>query len=195
MTRLLAWLGGAIPRHPWRFVLVTVLPCLLLGGVAATTPMDFGFASILDLNDPTVAQFADVNTRLNLGGRALLVVDGEESPVLDEAAEALTAGLAADPTIKWATTGLPTDWLDRQGPWAVGRPVFDDWLALATDPADLDAARRLADARDELEVDSLVLTIPEGMRLVVVQMLNDPPCGSASGSWIGSRGGPSPTPG
>ena len=172
MTRLLTWLGTTVPRHPWRFVLGTVIPCLLLAGVAVVTPKDLGFSSILDLDDPTVARFADINDALNLSGRSLLLIEGDDDEELARAAAAIAEGLDGLPEVAWAVGSFPRDWVEANAPWFVDRDVFDAWLGVATRPSDLDGARDLRARRDAFEGDADPLSAP-GLRAVVVQMTGD----------------------
>jgi len=172
MTRLLTWLGHVIPRHPRRVAAAVVLPALLLGAAVLVVPRDLGFSGILDLDDPAVTPYVELNEQLNLGGRMLLLLEGDDD-ALDRAASILHARVETHDAVAWLTTAPPTGWLERRAPYLVERAVFDDWLALATHPEDRAATERLVDALVALDEEEDPLRRP-GLLAVVVQMTNDP---------------------
>ena len=172
MTRLLAWLARAAFHHPRWVVAAAVLPAVLLGASAAFVPRDLGFSGILDLDDPAVQPYAVLNDQLNLGGRMLLLLEGDDA-ALELAAQRLHEQVETIGAVTWITTEQPTEWLEQRAPYLVERAVFDDWLALATRPEDGAATARLADALTELDDAQDPLRRP-GLLAAVVQLAHDP---------------------
>jgi uncharacterized protein len=171
-TRLLDGLSQTITRHPWRVVMLSAGPCLLLSVAVAWVPLDLAFIGIMNPDDPLVAQFSEVNAELKLACQLPLLLEGPEEE-LQQAIDELVPALQALPQVDRVMADVPTDWLEARAPWLVDRELFDAWVRLATHPADSANAERLGDGLTAIEAryDSLH---PPGVRLILVQMAADP---------------------
>jgi uncharacterized protein len=169
-SALVRLLDGVLAR-PLPVAVGIVIPCLVLGFFGLSAPKDLTFTGVMDREHPLVKRYYEVSDRLQLGGRLPLLLEGPEDR-LDEAARALEAPLMALPLVKAVLLALPDAWLERNAPWFVERPLFEDWLALAERPEDAAAAQRLATGLEALQRQAERLR-PEGARLVVVRLGED----------------------
>lgn len=172
MSRLLQGLATLVVARPRTVLLATTLGCLLLALPMMTVPWDLTFTSLIDQDDPRVVRYNEMTARLNLAGRLPLLLEGPEEK-LDRAARALVPALKALPEVGSVLLDDLDPWLGWNAPWLVARPLFDDWLKLATHPEDRAAAERLAAGLRALEQKRDVGR-PVGVRLVQVQMAHDP---------------------
>jgi len=170
---LLARLGRAIVRHPGRFVVGSIVPCLLLAGVALLVPKDLSFRGILPENDPRVRQYFALAEQMNVAGRALVLLEGADDDRLLEAASVLERELEALDEVTDVVVEPPAGWMQERAPWFVDDATFAAWIALARGPVEPEAPGELqaalARAADELPP----VAVP-GARLLSVQLADDP---------------------
>jgi uncharacterized membrane protein YdfJ with MMPL/SSD domain len=159
-------------RAPLAVVVVLTLPCLALGVWGANAPRDLSFTGIMNRDHPLVAAYYKTSRELLFAGRMPVLLEGPDEK-LDDAARALKAPLDALDSVAAVVAEPPAQWLKAHAPYLVEPAIFDDWLRLATHPEDGEAATRLADALSAAEKDTLVAS-PEGARLVLVRMAEDP---------------------
>lgn len=172
LTRLLELATRAVLERPLRVIVACAAPCFALALYGLTVPRDLSFTGVLNREHPLVASYYEKSGQLKFAGRMPLLLEGPDER-LDEAARALVPVLEALPSVQSVTAELPTDWLRARAPFLVEPEVFDDWLRLATHPEDAAAPKRLAAAMASLEAEAKRMA-PEGARLVVVRMAEDP---------------------
>jgi uncharacterized protein len=172
-TALLERLGRAIVRHPRRFVVGTLVPCVLLCAVTALVPRDLSFRGVLPEDDPRVRDYFELSDKMNLAGRALILLEGEDDARLLEAAQALERELEALDEVADVVVEPPTDWMSDRAPWFVHDAAFDAWIALAAGPAEPAAPERVQELLALPGDEAAALAVP-GARLVGVQMADDP---------------------
>jgi len=172
IRRLLERLPGAIVRRPGRFVVATVLPCLVFTAFIAVIPIDVGMLSMLDKSHPDVQRYLDITRTLELGARMIGVVEGPEDK-LDAAGAALAETLEAQDGVQRVFHELPDAWLEANEPYLVPRPVFDAWVAIAKNPVDVGALTTLQEGLEELHAERTMLR-RDGLRLIEIKMTLDP---------------------
>lgn len=173
LAKPLERLGHAITRHPKRFVVGAIVPCLLLAAAALFVPRDLSFRGVLPDDDPRVQRYFALSEQTNIAGRALILLEGDDDDRLLEAARVLEAELEALDEVADVTVEPPADWMIDRAPWFAPDDLFDAWIALAIDPADpaapLAVQQMLEGTRDDLPT----MAVP-GARLLAVQLADDP---------------------
>ncbi len=172
MRGLLQRLAQTIARHPMRVVLLSALPCVLLGLLVLRVPVDLAFLGVMDPDEPLIARYNEINEELRLARRLPLLLEGPEEK-LDPAIETLLPSLRALPEVERVVADPPVEWLEANAPWLVDRPVFDAWLRVATTPSDAEAAERVRTGLEEAEA-RFREQREEGARLLLVIMARDP---------------------
>ena len=85
---------------PRRVLAVTTLLCLLLAGVAVTSPVDTSFLSVLPTDDPLVVRYLAMDDVVGLSRRVALLLEGPPDR-LPDAVEQAEEILGASPEIEW----------------------------------------------------------------------------------------------
>ncbi len=188
ILRLLAWLAASVRKHPGRVLAAVVVPALIASAIGAFVPTDLTFGGVIDRSDPLVKGYFDRSEQLNLGGMLPLLLEGQDDVLpsgnkrLDEAAEKVGAALTPLESVRSVITDVPVDWLKDNAPYIVDRDGFDAWLGLATRPEDAEAPKKLKAMLEEAQKEAERLR-PEGRRVVIVMLTQDPLAYEAGGGF------------
>ncbi len=184
---VLKWLAHVVLAYPHRVVVATVLPCLVMAFAGVGVPVDLSMTGLMNKNHPLVQRYQDLGKDLNLVGSMPLLLEGPEE-VLDEAGRAVKEALEVLDAVDGVDMPPPREWFEERAPYLVDRALFDDWLEAATTYSQ-EAAGRLRDREASLSKE-WTATNPEGARLLVVQMADDPlelPMGEGNYSVVEAR--------
>ena len=184
---VLRWLAHMSLAHPRRVVVATVLPCIFMTLAGIGVPVDLSMTGLMNQEHPLIQRYMPLGKKLNLLGRMPMLLEGPE-PVLDAAALAVQAALSSLDEV--ARVDLPPDqeWFEERAPYLVDREMFDDWLEAAATFSQ-EATQRLKDREASLK-DEWQQVSPEGVRLLLVQMRDDPvelPMGEGNYGLVESR--------
>ncbi len=184
---VLRWLAHMSLAHPRRVVLATVLPCIAMTLAGIGVPVDLSMTGLMNQEHPLIQRYMPLGKKLNLLGRMPMLLEGPE-PVLDEAALAVQAALSGMDEVATVDLPPPLEWFEERAPYLVDRDLFDDWLEAAATFSQ-EATQRLKDRELSLK-DEWQQVSPEGLRLLLVQMRDDPielPMGEGNYGLVESR--------
>jgi uncharacterized protein len=172
MKRLLVYIADLVARRPRLIIVLSLILPLALASRAASVPVNLSFDSFMNDSIPMVERYLDLNKRLRLSARLMVLIEGQDD-ALRPAALALAEELAERPDlVRRVEVDPPEEWLEVNAPWLVDDDLFDRWLKMATrtgskeDSEGLEAKFKALAAESSLERD--------GVRLMMVELIRDP---------------------
>ena len=74
LVRMLEALCRYIIRHPWRVVILSLIPCVLCMFLLMTTRLNLSFMALVPKEEPLVARYIDIVDNVGLSSQLLLLL-------------------------------------------------------------------------------------------------------------------------